>query len=254
MNAYSWFYVPEGLGDPLRDNARYAYRRQSQKFTLIELLVVIAIIAILAALLLPALSKAKAVARSIACTNNLAQIAKAGLMYSSDHTEYIVPCYIIDDAWSGALNHWTGLLATYVGVNRTSDFTSARDCPVYVCPNSTGRFGYGHNYRFCGWESFSFSYQLFEKLSAGKRPEKTVLFVDNIVIGNYNTDEFTNWRSYARDPEFAQFNWDWDKHVNFTHNSMANIGWLDGHVSGMRRVGFYLPWDEAQAEWWLLRR
>ncbi len=70
-----------------------------RKFTLVELLVVIAIIAILAALLLPALDKARKKAQSISCVGNMTQISKLMTFYQTDNDDWCMAATIYGTPW-----------------------------------------------------------------------------------------------------------------------------------------------------------
>jgi prepilin-type N-terminal cleavage/methylation domain-containing protein len=127
-------------------------RRAKRGFTLIELLVVIAIIAILAAMLLPALSKAKAKALGISCMNNLKQLQLVWVMYSNDNGDKIVPsgegattttpiapAYLEGGAsaqWVlGAVNAGAGSAATNtVFIQKGLLFSYVNNLAVYKCP------------------------------------------------------------------------------------------------------------------------
>lgn len=116
-----------------RELGHVARRGNGRAFTLVELLVVIAVIAILVALLLPALSWGKALGQRAVCQNNLRQLALALTMYTDDHSHYPVPTRLIrlrDRGSSARL--WNAALLPYVATN----------LQVFYCPSFPRKYAW----------------------------------------------------------------------------------------------------------------
>jgi len=111
-------------------------RSRMGAFTLIELLVVIAIIAILAAILLPALADAKMQTQSVNCKNNLKQLVVSTLLYTSDSRGYSFPIYDDTMAYNGGNSLWMGSLIAY-----DAKVEIVRVCPTAARTNSTDAGG-----------------------------------------------------------------------------------------------------------------
>jgi prepilin-type N-terminal cleavage/methylation domain-containing protein/prepilin-type processing-associated H-X9-DG protein len=190
-------------------------KRKLRAFTLIELLVVIAIIGILAALLLPALGRARGKARMAQCTSNLHQLGLAMQMWWDDHDQHFMP--LTDGPVVPSLsNSWPILLLPYV-VNAKN---------VYHCPDdkyfiwdggsmSAKTESYGYNYWALTGGTVITGVPLSKVTNAGK----TVMLSDS-------TDADATSSQYA----YSVSDWGPEQPSATRHNGFANVLFVDGHV------------------------
>ena len=220
----------------IRSNGR---RSAGKAFTLIELLVVIAIIAILAAMLLPSLSKSKDVARSMACKANLSQLGKCHVMYSSDFADWAPAAMFVNvntDSWYTMFNNY------YFRTQKTgkSGVRSVLHCPAspYFAWGAAG-ISYGINTVSFG-ESVSGGGKMLiphktSAFSSFGRDSKLVVFIDTPPVFN-GTAAFRNasgsswiWESTSKVAPINSTTGDW--YPSYArHGKFANVVFFDGHT------------------------
>jgi prepilin-type processing-associated H-X9-DG protein/prepilin-type N-terminal cleavage/methylation domain-containing protein len=227
-------------------------RVRTGAFTLIELLVVIAIIAILAALLLPGLSRAKQMALSTACLNNLKQLQLASLMYIHDHRDYLVQndsVMYVNDTGNSLGTDYTGV-SWCAGDVRIQTNTSViengvlfpynRSVGIYRCPADPSRVKLANGRSQPRIRSYNLSIWLNMQVSDGTGSYSKITEITDPGLSQCQAFVDTHEDTIS-DSTFGLYptempNWG-DQFIDMPadrHNNGCNLSFLDGHVEHFR--------------------